>query len=90
MKIEEVIVYCLATSNRGMRSEQIAEIEAKINEEISKSHDVTIEFMNRDQAAATVDLSKLPEDASETLRIVRIGIMMLVPASEPMSRILMR
>lgn len=54
-------------------TEQVAEIEAKINEEISKSHDVTIEFMNRDQAAAIVDLSKLPEDASETLRIVRIG-----------------
>ena len=26
-----------------------------------------------EQAAAIVDLSKLPEDASETLRIVRIG-----------------
>ena len=53
--------------------EQVAQIEAKVNEEISKHHDVTIEFMNREQAAAVVDLSKLPEDASETLRIVRIG-----------------
>lgn len=26
MKIEEAIVYCLATSNRGMRSEQIADV----------------------------------------------------------------
>lgn len=26
MKIEEAIVYCLATSNRGMRTEQIAEM----------------------------------------------------------------
>ena len=26
MKIEEAIVYCLATSNRGMRSEQIADL----------------------------------------------------------------
>ena len=26
MKIEEAIVYCLATSNRGMRSEQIADM----------------------------------------------------------------
>ena len=54
-------------------AEQVAQIEAKVNEEISKHHDVTIEFMNREQAAAVVDLSKLPEDASETLRIVRIG-----------------
>ena len=53
--------------------EQIAQIEAKVNEEISKNHDVTIEFMSRSQAAAIVDLSKLPEEASDTLRIVRIG-----------------
>ena len=54
-------------------AEQLAQIEAKVNEEIAKKQDVTIEFMTREQAAAIVDLSKLPEDASETLRIVRIG-----------------
>ena len=54
-------------------AEQVAQIEAKVNEEISRNQDVTIEFMDREQAAAIVDLSKLPEDASQTLRIVRIG-----------------
>ena len=54
-------------------AEQVAQIEAQVNEEIAKNHDVTIDFMNREQAAAIVDLSKLPEDASEALRIVRIG-----------------
>ena len=54
-------------------ADQVAAIEAKVNEEIAKNHDVTIEFMSRDEAAKIVDLSKLPEDASETLRIVRIG-----------------
>ena len=54
-------------------AEQVIMIETKVNEEISKNHDVTIEFMSREQAAYIVDLSKLPEDASETLRIVRIG-----------------
>jgi alanyl-tRNA synthetase len=54
-------------------AEQVAQIETKVNEEISKNQDVTIEFMNREQASAIVDLSKLPEEASETLRIVRIG-----------------
>ena len=29
--------------------------------------------MNRQHAADIVDLSKLPDDASETLRIVRVG-----------------
>ena len=52
---------------------QVAQIEAKVNEEISRNQDVSIEFMTREHAAAIVDLSKLPEDASETLRIVRIG-----------------
>ena len=54
-------------------ADQVAQIEAMVNEEISKNQDVIIEFMTREQAAAIVDLSKLPEDASETLRIVRIG-----------------
>ena len=53
--------------------EQVELIEAKVNEEVAKNHDVTIEVMSREQAADIVDLSKLPEDASETLRIVRIG-----------------
>ena len=34
---------------------------------------VSIEFMSQQEAKDIVDLSKLPEDASETLRIVRIG-----------------
>lgn len=53
--------------------EQVAQIEATVNEQIIMNQDVTIEFMPREQAEALVDLSKLPEDVSETLRIVRIG-----------------
>ena len=51
----------------------MAAIESKVNEIIAQNLDVTIEFMTRDQAADLVDLSKLPEYASDTLRIVRIG-----------------
>ena len=53
--------------------EEIARIEAAVNEVIGRHLDVTIEYMPRSEAAALVDLSKLPEDASETLRIVRVG-----------------
>lgn len=53
--------------------EQVAAIETKVNEVILSGLPVSIEFMDREQAAAIVDLSKLPEKASETLRIVRIG-----------------
>ena len=52
---------------------QVAEIESQVNEAIAGELDVTVEFMSREDAAAIVDLSKLPEDASQTLRIVRIG-----------------
>lgn len=53
--------------------DQVAEIQAKVNEVISSGLDVTMEFMSHEQASVIVDMSKLPEDASETLRIVRIG-----------------
>ena len=53
--------------------EQVAQIEKVVNEVIGRHLDVTISFLPREEAAALVDLSKLPEDASETLRIVRIG-----------------
>ena len=53
--------------------EQVDEIESRVNEVIARKLDVSREFMNREQAASIVDLSKLPDDASETLRIVRIG-----------------
>ena len=53
--------------------EQVAAIEAKVNEVIASNLDVTVRFVSREEAASLVDLSKLPEDASETLRIVSIG-----------------
>jgi alanyl-tRNA synthetase len=54
-------------------AEQVAEIEAKVNEVISMNLDVTVDFVGRAEAAEIVDLSKLPADASETLRIVWVG-----------------
>ena len=53
--------------------EEISAIETKVNEIISMNLDVTEEFMAHDKAASIVDLRKLPSDASDTLRIVRIG-----------------
>lgn len=53
--------------------EQVRAIEAKVNEIVNAAMPVAIRFMSREEAAAIVDLSKLPSDASETLRIVSIG-----------------
>lgn len=53
--------------------EQIKAIEDKVNEVIRMHLPVTTEFMTQEEAKDIVDLSKLPANASETLRIVRIG-----------------
>ncbi len=61
------------TLNSCPTSEQVAEIEHRINELIAHDLPVTFEFVTRDNIPEGVVLDKLPEDASETLRIVRIG-----------------
>lgn len=53
--------------------QQIAQIENQVNEAILQELPVTVEFVDRSQIPESIDLSKLPENASETLRIVRIG-----------------
>ena len=54
-------------------AEQIQEIERRVNEVIERALEVTITYARRSEVPEGVDLSKLPEDASETLRIVTIG-----------------
>ncbi len=53
--------------------DQVTMIESAVNEVISRNLPVTIEFIPRTDAAGIVDLSKLPDDVSDTLRIVRVG-----------------
>lgn len=53
--------------------EKVAEIEAAVNEVIARGLPVTAEYVTREEGAGMVDLSRLPEDASPTLRIVRVG-----------------
>lgn len=49
------------------------DIERKMNELIDEDLPVSFEFVNRDNVPEGVSLDSLPEDASETLRLVRIG-----------------
>ncbi len=53
--------------------EQISEVERKMNELIAMDLPVTYEFVDRDHLPEGIKLNRLPDDASETLRIVRIG-----------------
>ncbi len=53
--------------------EQVIAIEAKVNEIIKRNLQVSERFVSRTEAAKFVDLRKLPENVSETLRIVYVG-----------------
>jgi alanyl-tRNA synthetase len=53
--------------------EQIAAIEYEVNKVIEQNMPVTIDYCTRENVPAGVDLTKLPDDASDTLRIVRVG-----------------
>ena len=59
--------------DRPLTQEEVADIERRINELIQADLPVTDEFVTRDNIPAGVTLAKLPDNASETLRIVRIG-----------------
>lgn len=54
-------------------AKQVAEIERRVNEVIDRHLDIATEYVSRAEVPAEVDLGKLPADASETLRLVRVG-----------------
>jgi Ser-tRNA(Ala) deacylase AlaX len=49
------------------------EIERRMNELIAEDLPVSYEFVSRDQLPDDVSLDRLPDNASETIRLVRIG-----------------
>ena len=49
------------------------EIERRMNELINEDLPVSFEYVTRDNIPEGISLDRLPEDASETLRLVRIG-----------------
>lgn len=53
--------------------EQVEAIVRKVNEVIDMQLPVVEELMSRSEAATLVDLSKLPDDASQTLRVIKVG-----------------
>ena len=54
-------------------SRQEKEIERRMEALIAEDLPVTFEFVSRDELPEGISLSRLPDDASDTIRIVRIG-----------------
>ena len=53
--------------------EQVLAVSANVNAVITRALPVTARLVTREEAVGLVDLSKLPADASDTLRIVSVG-----------------
>lgn len=62
--------FCL--DHKPTRQEE-KEIERRMNELIEEDLPVTFEFVKRDELPEDISLDRLPDDASETIRLVRIG-----------------
>lgn len=59
--------------DRNLTEEEIQEINKKVNEIIQSDLPVYEEFMNRTEAEKFYRLSQLPDEAGETIRIIKIG-----------------
>lgn len=53
--------------------EQMAELEARVNEVLRQDLPVSMEYITQEEAMGRFDLKRLPEGASETLRVVHVG-----------------
>ncbi len=60
-------------------AEQVEQIVQKMNELIQADLPVTYEYVQADEVPEGISLDRLPEDASELLRLVRIGDYDLCP-----------
>jgi misacylated tRNA(Ala) deacylase len=58
---------------RPLTDTEIAQVEGKVNEVIHADMKVTEKFMTRDAAEKRFNLDRLPESASEQVRIISIG-----------------
>jgi misacylated tRNA(Ala) deacylase len=59
--------------DRNLTDEEVKEVEHRVNEMITADLPVTEEFMLREEAGRHFNLTKLPDDVGDTLRIIRIG-----------------
>jgi alanyl-tRNA synthetase len=59
--------------SEALSDEQVKAVEDAVNEVIGRDLTVTEVFMPLSEAKKVVDLSKLPDNVSQTLRIVRVG-----------------
>lgn len=58
---------------RTITDEDIRKIEETVNNIIKQNLNVTTEFITQEEASSRFDLNRLPENASDTVRVVKVG-----------------
>ena len=71
--IEKTKSKCDYHFDRALKDEEIEEIQKRVNRVILANLDVTEEYVNRAEAKERYNLDRLPEDAVDSIRIIRIG-----------------
>ena len=59
--------------DRNLTEDEVQLLNSKVNEVILQDVIIEEEFYTRDEAREKFNLSKLPEDAGETVRVIKIG-----------------
>jgi misacylated tRNA(Ala) deacylase len=59
--------------DRDLSPKEILEIEIKVNTEIRRNHPVKEEYLAREEAEKLYFLERLPSDAGNEIRIIKIG-----------------
>lgn len=59
--------------DRDLAAAEREELERRVNEVVASDLPVREEFLSREEAGRTYDLSRLPGEAGDSIRIIRIG-----------------
>lgn len=62
--------YCM---QQAPTDEQVKMLEKTVNEVIQKSMPITVEYISQAEAQGRFDMQRLPDNASQTVRVVHVG-----------------
>ncbi len=71
--IEKKKSKCDYRFERPLSSEDLAELEKRVNEVIASDAKVREEYMSKEEARGSFNLDRLPESAGEKIRVILIG-----------------
>lgn len=66
---------------RDLMQSEVEEIEKRVNEIIKSNLEVVEEFYSKEEAERMFNLSKLPNDAGDRIRVIKIGDYDVCPCS---------